>query len=256
MELSIAGGGARLAEEGLGDSVEMRLPYALLFALPLAAACGTPDPTQFRPGFGERVTSGGDGDASMGGGAGDDASSMTPPPGNDAGAPPHDGGTGATDAPSEGASDAAMLVDAGTNAFTGAPPYAPTTGPSTLNASHNFPNATPTTNPAGQACMTCHGAAGPGGEFRIGGTVWKDTAGTLPAPQVQVGVRDKAGVVFDAYTDANGNFYVPKLDAGTLTSPAYSGVRNAQSTRFMVGAINNGNCNGCHRTGGQTPLNL
>lgn len=225
-------------------------------------SCSQADPAVFRPGFGDH------GSASVGDADVGDATT-------DATTNGHDGGSEAaiaSDAPSSDApSDAVVHMDAMTdahdagdagdaavmtNAFTGAPAYVATTGTSTLNASHNFPNNVPTTNPAGQACLSCHKLGGAGVEFTIGGTVYKDVAGTIPAPQVQMSVRDNAGVTRSVYTDANGNFFVLKADAGALTPPAQPGVRDAANTRLMSGAIADGNCNNCHKNGGQTPINV
>ncbi len=226
-------------------------------------ACSQADPTVFRPGFGERgsasITDAGESDGTAGG--------MTAHDGGDA-TTASDAPT-ATDAPTDVVAHADAMHEGGggdgggngeggmmANAFTNAPAYIATTGPSTLNAAHNFPNSVPITNPVGQACFSCHTLGGAGVEFTIGGTVYKDIAATIPAPQVQVAVRDNAGVTRTTYTDANGNFYILKADAGAMTPPAHPGVRDAANTRLMTGAIADGNCNNCHKTGGQTPINV
>jgi hypothetical protein len=69
-------------------------------------------------------------------------------------------------------------------------------------------------------------------------------------------MRDNASKTASTYTDVNGNFFVLKGDAGALLSPAHPGVRDATYASLMTGAINSGNCNNCHKTGGQTPINV
>jgi Flp pilus assembly protein TadG len=233
------------------------LPKPILVAL-LLVGCGQADPTVFRPGFGDH------GNALVVDGGSVDASADVTPTSNGGDASAANDSAQAGDAPEEAhvapreagdgtdASDAAMTA----NAFTGAPAYTPTTGTTTLNAAHNFAGNTPTTNPAGQPCLTCHAVGGPGVEFMIGGTVWKDPGATTPAPQVEVATRDNGGISRSAYTDAYGNFFVLKADAGTFAPPVHPGVRDATNTRLMVGAIDDGSCNNCHKTGGQTPINV
>jgi hypothetical protein len=145
-------------------------------------------------------------------------------------------------------------VDAatGTNAFTGAGAFTATLGPSSRRTKHN-----PTDNPAGQACMTCHdGSKGNVAEFLAGGTVYKTAAGTTPAGSVEVRVREANGNGLSAFSDADGNFYVLRGGRGPLVSPARGGVRDAANVHLMVNLINNGDCNSCHKTGGQAPLNV
>jgi hypothetical protein len=227
-------------------------------AAALVAACSTPDPTAFRPGWGDPGSSN---DAST-----SDASAVIPDNGpdadttsdasttRDAHVPPREAGdTGDASNDASDASDAAS--PAIPNAFTNAPAYTPTTGPSTLNAAHAFGGANPN-DPAGHACLSCHFAGGAGTPFAIAGTVWKDATATTPAPQIQVALRDNTGATISVYTDANGNFFALAADAGTLVPPEHPGVRRATTTRLMTGAINAGNCNDCHKTGGQTPINV
>ena len=171
----------------------------------------------------------------------DDAAAPTAPAsGNDASMPAPTGpGTdgGATVVKDAGAA----VTDAGAavTAFTGAPAFTSVTGPSARKGSHNFSGNSPTTNPAGRACFSCHGAGDPSMVF--GGTVYADLAGTIPAASVEVRVGSTT-----VHTDQDGNFYL--LGAALKTSSA-TGVRDATSVRPMVSAITNGNCNGCH-TGG------
>lgn len=157
-----------------------------------------------------------------------------------------DGGSEPGDdaATTDGGSDADgtdAMTDAGPlaagNAFTGAGPYVQTTGPSTLSNRH-----TPA-NPAGQACLTCHGGQRNGVRaFLFAGTIYN--AEGQAVPNVEVRVRDRLGSAVSAFSDANGNFFAPRANA--LAAPARAGVRNAATTKVMTNVINNGDCNSCH----------
>jgi hypothetical protein len=135
------------------------------------------------------------------------------------------------------------------NAFTGATAFVPQLGPSTRKSSHNFPGNTPTTSPMGQACSNCH-------NFFAGGTVFADAAGTMPAPGVEVRARDAAGNAVSAFTDQDGNFYIP--NPGAVTLPAHIGVRNTATTKLMSGTIASGTCasSSCHVAGKQGSIHL
>jgi hypothetical protein len=141
---------------------------------------------------------------------------------------------------------------AGVNAFTGAGAYVATLGPTSQRAKH-----TPTDNPAGQACMTCHnGSKGNVAEFLVGGTVYTTPAATAPAPSAEIRVREANGNILTAFSDADGNFFVLRNARGPLVSPARAGARDAKSVHLMVNLINNGDCNSCHKQGGQARLNV
>jgi hypothetical protein len=129
------------------------------------------------------------------------------------------------------------------DAFTGAPAFVSKTGSSPHNA--------------GKSCMAsgCHATGGGGGDappFLIGGTVYQDYAGTIPAPGVEVRVLDSKGNAVSVYSGTNGNFYV---NAGSAVAfPAMVGARDATTTRPMVTALTGtmGSCasTGCHVVGG------
>lgn len=160
-------------------------------------------------------------------------------------------GTGATTPGGEdGGSATAPATDSGTAAmptdpFAGAPSFSAQNGPSTIKDDHPFPGG----NPAKQSCMQsqCHAAGGQGPTFIAGGTVYKDLAGTMPAAQIEVRLRDANGDARIARTDVNGNFY---LTAGNnlVDFPARTGARDGTTTRAMAGAVANGDCNSsaCH----------
>ncbi len=181
-----------------------------------------------------------------------------------AGIPPTGDGTGTGTGVDEAGvpigTDAGMgsEVSAGPpNAFTGAPPYTTViAGGDTLNANHNFAGATPTTNPINQACLDCHGPGGGAStKFAFGGSVFKDMAGTIPAPSVEVRVRDTAGNAMVTHTDVNGNFYAAVATGGPqpITANSLGGARDnagnlgAMSVPFT--AATDGSCGGggtCH----------
>jgi hypothetical protein len=174
------------------------------------------------------------------------------PSGSSPGMPasPTDAGPKADAGGGEGGAGDAGAADAGpANAFTGAAAFVATLGASTIKGAH--PNGG---NPAKADCLSggCHGAGGNGPRFLAGGTVFTSAAATTPAAQVEVRLRNAAGVAVSTYTDANGNFFVRAGGATTLIFPANTGARNAAATRPMSATIADGACNsgGCH--GGAT----
>jgi hypothetical protein len=82
--------------------------------------------------------------------------------------------------------------------------------------------------------------------FVLGGTVYKDYKGTVPAVGVEVRVVDMQGNSASCHTGANGNFRID-ADAG-VTLPAIVGARDGTTTRPMVTTLANGMCgtSGCH----------
>ncbi len=155
------------------------------------------------------------------------------------------------------AGDAAALAQA-ISAFSEAAPYAPPNPatPSSDNANHGGDG-----NPAGQDCMQCHGSAGPGPRWLVGGTVF-DRAGAGGAPLAAVEVRianPSGGELARAYTNADGNFWVPyptvPAGAEAIPSGSYVGIRDATRVRLMdavLAGTNDGACQraGCHVGGG------
>jgi hypothetical protein len=141
--------------------------------------------------------------------------------------------------------------------FKDAPAYVATAGATTRKAQHNFAGNTPTTNPAGRACMQCHGAAGPAPRFVVGGTIYKDAAGTMPAARVEVRIVDAQNKATTTYTDADGNYFI-KFNAAPASSvmfPIRAGVRDSDSLLSMRAGAAAGNCNSCHKpSGASTPI--
>jgi hypothetical protein len=189
-------------------------------------------------------------------GDGGEAPIFSDPGGNGSPSPSSDGGVVAHDGGSPASNDGAAppppaTGDAGgpVNAFTGAPAYVATLGPSARNARHAG------LNPAGSACLSCHDGQKGVVAFLFGGTVWKDANATAPASSVEVRVLDASGVALHAYSDGDGNFFFPATPQTTkLAAPAHAGLRDATSTRTMTNLINDADCNGCHRSGGEARL--
>jgi hypothetical protein len=137
------------------------------------------------------------------------------------------------------------------NAFTGAPAYVATLGPSARSNRH-----TPA-NPAGQPCMNCHdGSRGGVRQLLFAGTVYKDAAGKTPAPRVEIRVRDAQGNGLTAYSDNDGNFFLERGARAPLAVPARAGARDLEDTRIMNNLMSEGDCNSCHKTGSLPPLNV
>jgi hypothetical protein len=107
----------------------------------------------------------------------------------------------------------------------------------------------------------CHGPGGGETPFLIGGTVYKDYKGTIPAAGVEIRVQDMAGHAVSVYSGMNGNFYIHSNGSG-VTLPAMVAARDGTTTRpmitqlttngFNVGVGTMGSCasGGCHITGG------
>ena len=206
-----------------------------IFSAAYLAACGSPNDADLPFPGSEDGTSGGipSGDGGPGplgdGGSSNDGSTNTP-----------DGST------ADSGSDAGVV-----SAFTGAGAYQDTTGNSSRKGDHDFAGNTPTTNPAKQACLSCHSQGGGAPRFLFGGTVYADVNGQTPASNIEVAVRDSAGNSVIVRTDQDGNFY-RKPGGGDPTFPAQTGARNGAVVRLMnaaVSASGGGDCNGCHKAG-------
>jgi hypothetical protein len=156
---------------------------------------------------------------------------------------------GAADAGDGTSSGTSGTIDGGaggTNAFTGAAAYVPTTGRNTLRPG-DHPGAG---NPSKHACMECHGPGGDGPRFFAAGSVFTDAAGTMPAAQVEVRLRDDAGKAVSTFSDKLGNFFVSAQAATTagVAFPLHAGARTSAATSTMNMALPNGDCNNasCH----------
>ena len=118
--------------------------------------------------------------------------------------------------------------------FAGAPPYTAQQG----NGAHN----------PGTSCNDHHH------NFLIGGTVYKDYQGTIPAVSVEVRLVDPAGNTVSAYSGPEGNFYIDPSNANGVTLPATVGARDGTTTRPMITTLTGsmGSCgqSPCHVPGG------
>jgi hypothetical protein len=110
----------------------------------------------------------------------------------------------------------------------------------------------------GLDCMSgnCHGPAG-GADgaplWTIAGTLYKSEAGTIPDPYATITIVDAAGVSLDLVTTLDGNFYTN----APLTPPLKVRASSCPDLAPMVGAVQYGSCNACHKLGGtQTPIHL
>ncbi len=95
---------------------------------------------------------------------------------------------------------------------------------------------------------------GAGAVFLFGGTVFQDTAGTMPAVDEEIRVLDSNSVGYSAHSDADGNFSYK--GTATIAFPALSGVRDATQTVLMVSNLSASNCNGCHNKTTTAPLHI
>jgi hypothetical protein len=191
------------------------------------------DPPAMTPGTVGTDPSGDGGAASPAPATGDASSPSSPPPQDDGGgAPPPP--------PSAGG----VFADAGA--------YVPTLGPSARNPKHAG-----NPNPAGQACLSCHGGQRPNiVQFLFAGTVWSSAAATTPTPQAEVRVVQANGAALSAYSDADGNFFFLRSASPPLDAPVAGGVRDSNGAALMVNVFNVGDCNSCHHSGGEAPVNL
>jgi hypothetical protein len=169
------------------------------------------------------------------------------------GGPRPDGGGGGDGGGTDAAADSGP-VDAGVNAFTGAPAYA-SNQPGTSAVQRHMNGGVGTTPGRAANCLNgsgCHGAGAGGREFLFGGTIFADVNGTMPAVNVEVRVRGSDGNGYIANSDANGNFWRLK-GMDTVMYPALTGARNGMNQQsLMNGTIANGACNSntCHGPGG------
>jgi len=207
-----------------------RLTSILLLVVPAAAAlaaCAGTDSGTGSGSSGEPSANGvgaGDGTAneagatSSSGTGGSSGTSGSPGIGGDSGSSGPRGDSGSS---GSSGSSGTPAVDA----FTGAPAFQPVSNPGTRcrkPGDHPWPNG----NPAGQPCNSCHEHSN-----AFGGTIYKDMQGAIPAPGVEVRLRDGAGHTVSTHTDQDGNFL---MGGGGVTLPAYVGVRDATMTRPMA----------------------
>ena len=86
----------------------------------------------------------------------------------------------------------------------------------------------------GKSCSSgndCHGKNAPA--FLVGGTVYADYAGTVPAAGVEVRIVDGSGHSASTHSDKVGNFWIHSAGSA-VTFPAWVGARDASGTRPMI----------------------
>jgi hypothetical protein len=148
-------------------------------------------------------------------------------------------GTPLVPSPADGGS-----VDAAPDPF-GAPPQC-TSGVVWTSGTSDSPLMQP-----GEPCLTCHSNLG------FAGTVYPTAHepsqcyganGTTTAARAQVVVLDSSGNSFTAEINAAGNFNSPAV----VVPPLRAKVLFMGRERVMIGAVPDGNCNGCHTQLGTT----
>ncbi len=112
---------------------------------------------------------------------------------------------------------------------------------------------------AGEACSSskCHGASGEGPKLLIGGTVYKDYKGNVPAPGIEVRVVDGNGNAASTVSGSNGAF---GIRGSTVAFPAWVGIRDGKMSRPMITPLTGsmGDCSqaSCHVAGGYYPVHI
>lgn len=105
---------------------------------------------------------------------------------------------------------------------------------------------------AGQACMTCHGPAGPGPRWQVAGTLYTSASSTTPLVGATITITDANNRVTKLVTGTNGNFY----SGATFAFPVRVHASRCPDSRQMGEAAPNGNCNSCHQPGGVGRIHL
>ncbi len=112
---------------------------------------------------------------------------------------------------------------------------------------------------AKQACSgggsSCHSGEAP--RLLVGGTVYKDYKGTVPAPGIEIRVVDGNGNAASTVSGTTGAF---GIRATTVAFPAWVGIRDGKTSRPMVTPLTGsmGDCSqaSCHVAGGYYPVHI
>jgi hypothetical protein len=95
----------------------------------------------------------------------------------------------------------------------------------------------------GLECLSCHNGQQAGAPiFTLGGTAYKDLAGTQPLVGATVVVIDGNGTVLKMPTQQNGNFY----SSAALQAPYLTFISQCPDNVQMIANFTDGDCNTCH----------
>ncbi len=98
----------------------------------------------------------------------------------------------------------------------------------------------------GQPCLDCHRAGGEGPTFSVGGTLFRDAAGSAAVAGVTLHIVDATGKELSLVSARNGNFW----SSQPVTYPLSAAASGCPSRSTMAAPIQQGggNCNsgGCH----------
>ncbi len=167
------------------------------------------------------------------------------------------GGGGSRDS-GPGPQDSGGPIDTGVDAtalgvFANAPPYAPNPPATTAAQNHALHGVSVTPND-GVNCLTCHNGA-TATQFLFAGSIYTDINATTGAADVEVRVVDANGTGLSAYSDTDGNFWIPNNTA--LATPGQAGARDGNGNlALMPASVQTGGCNSCHNGTVQPPLHL
>jgi hypothetical protein len=106
----------------------------------------------------------------------------------------------------------------------------------------------PTHRP-GQPCLTCHGGSGPAKlQFSIGGTVYLNQGGGMPAPGASVQIEDILGNVYTVQSNSVGNFFVTLADFAPHypTQMQVTSADGSLTLQMLTHVGRDGSCADCH----------
>jgi hypothetical protein len=95
---------------------------------------------------------------------------------------------------------------------------------------------------AGDDCLGCHDTQSK--RWTISGTLYSAATGGTAVAGATIEVVDATGKVVKLTTYSNGNFYTTTA----VTKPLKVRATKCPSDRPMIGAVNDGSCNGCHNS--------
>ena len=101
----------------------------------------------------------------------------------------------------------------------------------------------------GQPCLTCHGGSGPASlQMSVGGTVYDTQGQTTPSVNATVQIEDVDGHIWNARTNAVGNFFVSLEDFAPHypTQPNVAPSDGAIPQQMTTHISRDGSCADCH----------